>query len=157
VLEWLVREFRFGYKIPVLYLLFGIFVLTAATALAIDRGTDINDRLLVHADRNELPFGGDFYEGARRPMPGSGVCVCTITAIAGNMLTVDDPRSGTTTSLIIILPLDDPRATTSSLMVGDTIFIAGDVKEGTIQAFGVRKVSPEAIHMRHGLPSAQMK
>jgi len=66
--------------------------------------------------------------------------VCTITAIAGNTLTVADARSGTTTDLKVILPPDDPRATTTSLKVGDTVFIAGDADDGEIHAFGVRKV-----------------
>lgn len=143
LLEWLLRGFRFGYKIPVLYLLLFIFVITTFTALAIDRGTDVNDRLLRRADRHELPFGGEFFEGARRPMPGSGVCICTITAIKGNVLSVLDTRNGSSTSLTVVLPLNDPRATTTLLIVGDTVFIAGDVEKGMIRAFGVRKVSPE--------------
>ncbi|HVV38951.1 MAG TPA: hypothetical protein VHD31_01365 [Candidatus Paceibacterota bacterium] len=139
-LEWLIRKFRIGYKIPALYLLLGLLLATAAASFYIDRGTDFNDKLLHRADRHELFFVGTFVEGARRPMPGSGVCVCTITAIAGNTLTVADTRSGTTTELTVLLPLDDPRATTTSLKVGDRVFIAGDAVSGALRAFGVRKV-----------------
>lgn len=142
VLESLLRRFRFAYKIPVLYLLAGLIVVTAACALFIDRGTNVNDRLLHRADRHELPFFDVVFEQARRPMPGSGVCVCTITAIEGNTLKVADPRSGSTTDLTVLLPQDDPRATTTSLQVGDTVMIAGDVDQGVIRAFGVRKVLP---------------
>ncbi len=141
-LEALVRRFRFAYKIPVLYLLAALLLATLAMAFIIDRGTDVNDRLLHRADRNELPFVGELLEHARRPMPGSGVCLCTITAISGNTITVADTRSGTTGMLTVILPADDPRATTTSLEVGDTVFIAGDESQGVIRAFGVRKVPP---------------
>ena len=140
VLESLLRRFRFAYKIPVLYLLAGLILAAAACALFIDSGTNVNDRLLNRADRHELPFFGDVFEQARRPMPGSGVCVCTITAIAGDTLQVADTRSGSTTDLTVLLPPNDPRATTTSLKVGDTVMIAGDVEQGVIHAFGVRKV-----------------
>jgi hypothetical protein len=142
LVEWLLRGFRFGYKIPVLYLLLGVIAITTVSALLIDRGTNVNDRLLGRADRHELPFVGEFIEHARQPRPGSGVCVCRITAIAGNTITVADQRTGSTTSLTIVLPENDPRATTTMLEVGDTVVIAGDVDEGVIHAFGVHKIAP---------------
>lgn len=141
-LERLVRKFRFGYKMPVLYLLLALVGATVAAAAVIDRGTDLNDRLLHRADRHELFLVGDFFEGARRPMPGSGVCICSIKAIDGSTLTVTDTRSGTTTELTVLLPQDDPRATTTGLKVGDVVFIAGDADDNVIRAFGVRKASP---------------
>ncbi|HVV15065.1 MAG TPA: hypothetical protein VHD55_01530 [Candidatus Paceibacterota bacterium] len=146
LLQWMLRWFRFGYKTPVLYLLLGILAATAAAAVLIDRGTDFNDRLLHRADRHELYFFGDFFEGARRPMPGSGVCKCTITAIAGSMLTVEDARGTTTRQLSILIPAGSPRATTTGLAVGDVVFIAGDADEGgVIRAFGVRKLPQGAM------------
>jgi hypothetical protein len=45
LLEWLVRRFRFGSKIPVLYLLGGLLLLTVFTATMLDRGTPFNDDL----------------------------------------------------------------------------------------------------------------
>jgi hypothetical protein len=45
LLEWLLRQFRFGYKSPVLYLLLTLLVVTASTAFLIDRGTAFNDQL----------------------------------------------------------------------------------------------------------------
>jgi hypothetical protein len=139
LLQWMLRWFRFGYKTPVLYLLLGLLVATASAALALDRGTSFNDSLLAHADRHELFLVGGFFEAARRPGSG-GICKCTITAIAGNMLTVEDTRSGTTTLLHVFLPHDDPRATTTGLSAGDVVFIAGDVDGDVIRAFGVRKL-----------------
>ena len=83
------------------------------------------------------------YEGVRPPPPGSGICRCTILAIEGNVLTVEDTRpigdSGATTTLTVVLPLDSRRATTTDLAVGDVVFIAGEEKDGVIEAFGVKK------------------
>jgi hypothetical protein len=141
MLEFLVRRFRFGTRIPVLYLLLGIFLLTGVTALALDRGTDVNDRLLVRADQRQLPPPlNDFYGGARRHMsPESGVCKCVVVAIEGSKLTLRDLTD--TTTIVVLLPPNDPRATTTSLRVGDMVLVAGDVERGMIRAFGLRKLS----------------
>src|SRR6185369_1493465 len=115
---------------------------TLVLGFTIDRGTPFNDRLLRQSDEHRLPpFFSEFYGRARHlPPPDSGYCLCIIENIAGNRLTVRDPRS--TTTLTIILPSNDPRATTTSLQVGDTILVAGDINGTTIQAFGVHKAPP---------------
>ena len=146
-LEWLVRQFRFGSKIPILYLLAGILIATVSVGLVIDRGTTFNDTFLDRADQHRLPGPfGDYFEGARRsPSPDSGMCKCTVTAIKGNILSAEDIDVGTTTHLTIIVPFDDSHATTSSLSVGDVVFIAGIRHGNTIEAFGIstsRRGSP---------------
>lgn len=141
LLEYLLRRFKFGYKTPVLYLLGVLLAATVFAGFALDRGTNVNDQLLEHS-RRLPPTLGHFYEGARRsPPPGDGFCRCTILAIEGNKLTVEDTRSGTTT-LVILLPANNPRATTTALKVGDTVLIAGAEEDGVIRAFGVRKLPP---------------
>jgi hypothetical protein len=139
LLEALVRQFRLGYKMPALYLLLALLGLTGVAAAALDRGTPLNDRLYEHRFDARLP-GAEIYDFARRPPPpGSGVCRCTILSIEGDTMTVQDTR-GATSTLTIKLPMDDPRATSTFLEVGDTILIAGQEKDGVIQAFGVRKI-----------------
>lgn len=147
--QWLLREFKFGYKLPILYVVVGLLVATTAAGFVLDRGTALNDTLLGRYDRDELrgPVG-DLYGSARRlPPPGQGVCRCVITAIRGDTLTVVDSRSSTT--LRVVVPQDDAYATTSGLSVGDVIFIAGDGDNDdddiVIRAFGVRKVHSEAL------------
>jgi len=150
LLEYLLRRFKFGYKIPALYLLGGLLAGTLLAGFALDRGTYFNDRMLERS--RHLPPGlGHFYEGARRPPPpGGGLCRCTILAIEGSTLTVEDTRNGTTT-LVVLLPNNDPYATTTALQVGDTILIAGKEENGVIRAFGVRKLSSE------GRPQRELK
>ncbi len=159
-LEWLLRRFRFGYKIPILYLLAGILFATVALGFVFDRGTDWNDRMLRRAELHHPPLPFNFhaeemfegvYRQARRPLPPrSGICKCIIVSIEKNVLTAQDTRTGTTTVLTIVLPLNDPHATTTSLEVGDIVFIAGDRENDSIRAFGVRKmINPTP----HPLPS----
>ena len=138
LLQWLLRNFKFGYRIPVLYLVLGLIFGAAVFGFAVDTATPFNDRL--HDSREHLPQPlQGFYEGARGHQPkGSGICRCTIITIDGNVLVVEDARDATST-ITVILPEDDYHATTSGLNIGDVIFIAGDEIEGVIRAFGVHK------------------
>ncbi len=140
VLEWLLRKFRSGNRIPALYLLFGLIGLTVVTGLFIDRATGINDRMLLRSDEHLLPPPLDaFYGGARHHFaPESGICTCIITAIDGTVVYLRD-ADGTTT-LTAVLPLNDPRATTTLLKVGDIVIVAGDRRGDEIKAFGVHRI-----------------
>ena len=140
LLEWLIRKFKMGYNIPVLYLLGALIFGAATLGFALDR-TPFNDRVIEHEGRLP-PSIGRLYEHARRgPSPESGMCHCEILSIEGNTIIVEDPRRATST-LIVILPEDDPHATTSMLEVGDVIFIAGREEGGMFYAFGVSKEPP---------------
>ncbi len=142
VLLWLLRQFKFGYKSPMLYILLLLVVVTVALGTLIDRGTGLNDKFLRDADERRLPRPiNDVYGHARRlPPPGSGFCKgCTVISVNGNTLIVADPRASTT-PIMVTLPLNDPRATTSGLEAGDVIFVAGDKQGDAIRAFGVRKM-----------------
>lgn len=145
VLLALLRQFKFGYKSPLLYMLGGLVMLTLVAGFAVDKA-GVNEHFLRQADENRLPGAfGDFYGHARRPPPpGSGFCRhCRIVAIEGNVLTVEEVRSEGTTTRTIVLPANDPNATTSLLKVGDIIFVAGDAaSDGNIRAFGVRAFAP---------------
>jgi hypothetical protein len=137
LLQWLLRYFREGYKIPILYLIVGVLLCAAALGFALDK-TPLNDRLLEHS--RELPFPlGELYEGMHRtPVPGSGICRCVVVAINGNTITVRDTRVASST-LKVVVPENDPRATTTALKIGDTIFIAGHEEGGVFEAFGLHR------------------
>jgi hypothetical protein len=146
MLLWLLRQFKFGYKSPMLYVVLLLLAVTVAAGAVIDRTSDINDRFLNAADAHRLPVPfNDVYDHARMlPPPGQGVCRCTVISINGNTLFVSDLRA-TTTPFTVTLPSDDPRATTSGIEAGDVIFIAGQKSGGGIDAFGVRKIYFERV------------
>lgn len=149
LLEWLIRKFRFGYRIPMVYLVGALLVLTFATGFALDRGTYLNELLMDRDEHQGLPgpFGG-LYHHARRA-PHDGICRCVITAIEGPMLTVADFREGATTTYSVLLPENDHHATTTGLSVGDIVFVAGERDaSGVIHAFGVRKESDRGFRGR---------
>jgi hypothetical protein len=141
-LQSLLRKFQFGYRVPVVYLLGGLILVTLLVAYVFDRGSHLNERILIRAEGHHLPPPFEMvYHGARRPVsPRNGICRCTVVDIFQNQMVVADNRFGTTTLFNVILPENNPRATSTSLQKGDTVFIAGELKDGVIQAFGVKKV-----------------
>jgi hypothetical protein len=141
LLERLARKFRFGYLSPALYLFLGFFTVVISTGFFIDRVTDFNNDLLIRAQEHRLqqPFG-DLYEHARYVSPPeSGIYRGVITDISGNIITLYNVDVGTTSIFAVVVPSGDPNAT-SSLHVGETVFIAGDARDGIIHAFGMRKI-----------------
>lgn len=143
LLGFLLRKFRFGYKTPVLYLLVALLGGSAVLGFVVDRGTGMNERFLRNSDeRKGPPPFGDIYGHARRPLPpGSGLFSGVIESIDGRTLFVKDARS--TTTLKVILQENNTRATTTGLAVGDMVFGAGEMKEGVMEAYGVRKASKD--------------
>jgi hypothetical protein len=138
LLQWLLRQFKSGYRIPVLYLILTLLAAAALFGLLL-ASTPLNDDLMARTDRLPAPLGSVYRHADDQLPPGSGICRCTILAIEGNVLLVQDLRQASTT-LRIVLPDDDDRATTTNLHVGDTVLIAGDEDDGVIRAFGVHTV-----------------
>jgi hypothetical protein len=70
-LLWLLRQFKFGYRSPLLFLLLGIFFFTLGAGFVVDRTTGINEHFLREAEGRRLapPFG-DAYRGVRHERPG---------------------------------------------------------------------------------------
>ena len=138
VLQWMLRRFRFGYRSPLLYLLFAIIIVAVAMTSFVE-GDRVSDTVLRGAHNIRLPIIGDFYDRGRRPPPfESGACPCTVLAIDGSTLTMQEripnepPREVT-----VILP--DTQAT-SSIHVGDHLFIVGTSENGILRAFGINKI-----------------
>jgi len=139
LLEWLLRKFRFGYRFPILYLLFVLFLVIIVSGLGLDRGTPFNDAMLKGREHLPRPVG-NFYGRANHPLPkGQGVCFCKIITIEDDRLTVADNRDGGTT-LTVILPENSPAEIIEDLEVGDNIFVAGKEHDGVIEAFGIRNI-----------------
>ncbi len=146
-LEWMLRHFRFGYRIPVLYLLAGLLLVALPLGLVLDRATSFNDRVLSRADHHRLHGAiGNFYQGARHaPPPGRGNCRCTIVSIGTSTLGADDIDPDKTTHLTLVLP---PGYSSSSFAVGDVVFVAGDRIGDIIEAFDISRL-PAGVPPQH--------
>jgi hypothetical protein len=142
VLEWLVRKFRFGYRRSVLYVFLALFAVIVSLSIFLSQGTGLNDALFQQGGPGQPPgpFGA-LYDYARRPPQNGDMCQCTITAINGDTLTANDVNTPTLTTLTIIVP--PGYLATSSLKIGDTVFVAGDrIGSTTIRALGIGSLPP---------------
>jgi hypothetical protein len=135
LLEWMLRRFRFGYKSPLLYLLFAIIVLTISVTVVLDQ-SHASDEFLQGAHEHGVPLMGNLYDQGRRPPPpGSGACPCVVTAIDGAILTMQEQvPDGTTRDVTVILPNDQA---SSTIQVGDHLFIIGNFQNGILHAVDV--------------------
>jgi hypothetical protein len=152
LLEWLLRKFRFGYKSPMLYLLFGILVIVIALSLLIDCATPFNDDLLHSADQHQLPPPfRNFIEGERQqPPPDSGIYKGTITSIGADTLTMN--VFGTTTPLTVMVQPQDPIF--HSLQVGEVILVFSNGPRNpnstaTVLAQDIHPLPPNAMASDH--------
>jgi len=141
LLEYLLRSFRFGYKVPVLYLLFGVVLLMGLSAIAVDQ-TPLHRILLEQADQNHLPYPfGSMYENTRRPPPqGYGIYKGTITAIGTSTATIElvNPMGiGTTTQIMVLLPAS-PLPDAQTIAVGEKVFVRGQLVHGAIRALEIK-------------------
>jgi len=141
--QWILRKFHHGYRKPILIGLIGIFIVTIVVGVIIDKATPVND-FLHHGDPRFVPSQiHDLYLGTDRPpRPTGGTCLCIITSIGTSTITAENALLGSTTQFLIIIPLHERHATTSSLSVGDTVMIAGDQQGNIIRAFGIHKIEP---------------
>ncbi len=140
LLQWLLRKFRFGYLLPVLYIVAAVILGAGVLGFILDRATTVNDRLFEGRERLPPPLH-QLYDGARHLPPEQGVCRCEILSVKENVLVAKDTHN-TARILTIVLPHASQYATTSGLHAGDIVFVAGREKDGLIEAFGVRREPP---------------
>ena len=139
LLERLLRQFRFGYRTPVLLLLFGVITVSISIGFFIDRSTDLNEQLLLRARNHQLVSPLDtYYDRAGHPPPEEGICRCVITGIRANSITAYDESLGATHAYTITTPTNE--TATATLKVGDVVYIAGDYDEHGFRAFGIQKL-----------------
>jgi len=137
LLIMLLRTFRFGYRMPLLYIGGAVLVAASVFGFALERHTPMNDVLMREANRPEMPRGIPlFFNRLHTPPPGEGRCRCEITAITDAAhLTVRDVVTGESFTAII---QDDAHGATTGLNVGDVVFMGGEMKDGVFEVFGIR-------------------
>lgn len=135
LLEWMLRKFRFGYKNSLLYLLSAIVVVTLFVTILIDQ-SGASDRALRSVRNHNIPLLGTLYDQGRRPPPiESGACPCIVKAINGNTLTMEETLpDGINRQVMVILPSNQA---TSSMYIGEHLFIVGNFANGVIHALGL--------------------
>lgn len=62
----LLRAFRFGYKIPVLYLMILLILVLSVLSFVLDRGIHFHERMLDRVDHHTLPFFDVIYTNTKQ-------------------------------------------------------------------------------------------
>ena len=140
VLDWLLKEFSFGYKNPFIYLfLYTLgFIILIGYVIGL---TSLHDMLLDKAERRELPVGAFFYKDLRFPHIENGIFMGRVVSIGTSTFVVeyndfDNDKDDCTTTVITPNNID----VSSLVHIGQDIFVAGDKFDGGVRAFGVRQV-----------------
>jgi uncharacterized membrane protein len=138
-IEWLSRSFKFGYRIPIARALLGVLALALLGGIIVDL-TPLHGMLLSRADDNELPVVGEWYESIHESHKDQGVFRGVVTAAQGNGFTMthddgDHDADDGTWSVIVPAGFD-----VTAIAVGDGVYVAGNVVQGVVQAYGVQKL-----------------
>lgn len=144
LLEWLIKRFQFGYRRPFIYLLSCVLAISIVAGLIIN-ATPLHQILLRSTEERHLPVIGIFYEHLRRPTDGRDVVRGIVLTISGNSLTLqaddfDADHDDGIRKVIMPPPIQIP----NFIKVGDRIFVAGDLQNDQIFAFGIRKIEVNA-------------
>jgi hypothetical protein len=142
LLEYLLRSFRFGYKIPALYLFLGVVTLILISGVVIDQ-TPLHPNILKQDFKEQLPPPfSDLYNDVRRPPSrDSGIFSGKIEEVdeISFLVSLDNPKGrGPTTPVIV--DFSDIKEVGEFMSVGDRVFIKGRLKEGFIKAVQIKKI-----------------
>ncbi len=151
VVLYLLRSFRFGYKTPKLYLIallaFGVVVV----GTVIEKSSEVFNMQVMHrVEEGRLP----------RPLPHAlnsmhmngkaehGLCICEVVTAddSTGLLVARERRSGKIFNFKV--DIQSSYATTSGLLPGDVVFIAGEHRntvsdDDTLTVFGIKRMVRE--------------
>ena len=139
--EWLIRQFKFGYRIPVLRAMFGILIFATLGGVIVNL-TPLHTTLLRMAEKNKLPILGEWYESIFASHSDRGVFRGTIDVIQGNQFVMahdDNDRDADDGIWTVIPPSGFDMMT---LTTGERVYVAGTpVRQGVVQAYGIQRLS----------------
>lgn len=137
LLIMLLRTFRFGYRVPLLYIGGAVLIVAFLFGFALERHTPMNDVLMREANRPEMPRGVPMlFNRLHTPPPGEGRCRCEVTAITDT--THFEARDVVTGESFTAVIQEDAHGTAMGLKVGDVVFMGGEMKDGVFEVFGIR-------------------
>ncbi|MDB5187539.1 MAG: hypothetical protein JWO50_59 [Candidatus Kaiserbacteria bacterium] len=140
--QHILQKFRLGYKNPLLYTLAIVLVCMLGLVFVIDH-VRIEDQILRHGHQTNMPLLFGAYEGAHAPTnPDYGVCPCIVKAITPDfVIMVQHMPYGRPRDISVLLP---PGIATSTIHVGDKLFVVGKFRNGVLYANDQQAWDPES-------------
>lgn len=136
--ELLLRKYRFAYRTPMLFIL-GVLGIVSILGGFLLSQTSLHDNLLLRARDHRLPFGEGLY---RNYGLGEGFKHATLGTITS--LSVDGCGLVDFKGEQIYVRFTDAISdfVVAHLYIGDRVVVLGDRKGSSIEAFGIKKLSP---------------
>ncbi|MFA5954053.1 MAG: hypothetical protein WC817_00765 [Patescibacteria group bacterium] len=140
LLEALVRRYPLAYRRPLLYSAISVMVLVFLGGFLVAL-TPLHHRLLLSAERNELPFAGPLYRGFGGQR-FSDVHKGIVTEVADENFDIQTRRG----SVIHVTVTSDTRFPFGlAVQPGDNVVVFGELFENTIQALGIGRVDSDDL------------
>ena len=136
LIDFLLRYFKFGYRLSMLELFLVAFVVVMIAGIGVTF-TPLHAILLDTADHNALPVMGPLYEKIHDSHQEQGIYRGTISSIQNTAFVISrddndkDTDDGTWT---VVSP---PGFSTTTLYVGERVYVAGTLMGGVVEAYGV--------------------
>ncbi len=137
LLEWLLRYFKFGYRISMLRIFLTLTAIAITGSILINL-TPLHARLLERADHDTLPVIGAIYEEIHDSHQQQGVFRGYVASTSAGSFTIthnDNDRDTDDGSWTIIPPVGFDIV---SLSVGDRVYVAGKLQRDLVYAYGVK-------------------
>ena len=137
-LEILVKRYSFTYRKPLLYSLIGIIIFVLIGSFIVSR-TGLHQGLFRYAEDRRLPVVGRLYRGyglERMEKVNPGI-VDELTDEGFRMTN----RQGETLNVLISSDTRFPLG--ADFEIGDRVVVLGERENGTIEAYGVRRIDDE--------------
>ncbi len=141
VLDLLLKHFKFCYNRPLLYV-FLISLTTITVFGSLVNYTSFHQAMMSRAESQKLPMFGGFYKGLRGSHKNQGIFRGEVASTSVGSFTLkrniyDDDLEDLPIQVFVPNGLD----VSLMLRVGDQVFIAGDIVEGDIHAYGITIVN----------------
>jgi hypothetical protein len=142
-LDFLLKRFKFGYHSPIINLFLATFVVITAFG-SIVSFSRIHTTFLNKAEHNQLPspFLG-FYSGVRKSHAEEGIFRGLVASESTSTFIIihNDYDDGPGDQITVIEP--NGADIRQFIAKGDEVFIAGEMINGQIYAYGIRKIPDE--------------
>ena len=143
LLELLIKKYTFAYRRPLVYSLVAIMLFTSIGGFVVAQ-TSFHDEFYKRAQNNHLPFMGPLYHSfglERLDDVHRGI----ITVITENGFQMENLHG----EILTIIIFDETRFPLgTNFKEGDSILVLGRQDNGTIQAFGIRKIGDKSLRKR---------
>ena len=139
-LDSLLKHFKFAYNRPILYLFLGTLVVITLFGSLINF-TPFHGSMMHRAEKRSLPMFGSLYSDIRKSHRENGIFRGIVATVSTSTFTIrhnDYDIDVDDSQLKVFTPSNVDIS--GLLHIGDEVFVAGDVINSEIHAYGIKKL-----------------